>query len=118
VKESSLQLSFGAKELIVIAEDTTAWGEDLYGKPSLPVLLKELCTLPVDWIRNMYIYPSRVDDELIELIRTEPKICNYMDMPVQHVSDELLDRMRRRHDKAFLTGIMDKLFEAKLYYFK
>ena len=111
VKESSLQMSFGAKELIVIAEDTTAWGEDLYGKPSLPLLLKELCRLPVDWIRNMYIYPSRVDDELIEVIKNEPKICNYMDMPVQHVSDFLLDRMRRRHDKAFLTGVMDKLFD-------
>jgi len=110
VKESTLQLSFGAKELVMIAEDTTAWGEDLFGKPSLPLLLSELVKLPVDWIRAMYIYPSRVDDALIELIKSEPKICNYMDMPIQHVSDFMLDRMRRRHSKAFLIEVMDKLF--------
>jgi ribosomal protein S12 methylthiotransferase len=110
IKECQLQQSFGAKELIVLAEDTTAWGEDIYGKPSLPVLLEEMAKLPVDWIRNMYIYPSRVDDALINVIRRHDNICNYMDMPIQHVSTRMLDRMRRRHDKDFLLSIMDKLF--------
>jgi ribosomal protein S12 methylthiotransferase len=110
VSESKQQLSFGAKELIIIAEDTTAWGEDLFGKPSFPMLLKELVKLPVEWLRAMYIFPSRVDDELIYLLKNEPKLCRYMDMPIQHVNSELLEKMNRKHDKKFLEDILDKLF--------
>lgn len=110
IDECRLQMSFGAKELIVLAEDTTAWGEDIYEKPSLPLLLEEMAKLPIDWIRNMYIYPSRVDDALIDVIKRHDNICNYMDMPIQHVSTKMLDRMRRKHDKDFLLSVMDKLF--------
>ncbi|MSR88351.1 MAG: 30S ribosomal protein S12 methylthiotransferase RimO [Candidatus Margulisbacteria bacterium] len=110
IKEANLQLSFGAKELIVIAEDTTAWGEDIYGKPSFPMLLKELAKVDVPWIRAMYIFPSRVDAELISVLRDEPKLCRYMDMPIQHVNSMLLEKMNRKHDKVFLTSILDKLF--------
>lgn len=106
LQEARLQLSFGVKELIIIAEDTTCWGEDIYGKPSLPLLLTELAKLPVPWIRIMYIFPSRVDDELIRVIKDTPNICKYIDMPVQHVSSSLLSAMKRRHDRAFLEDVV------------
>ncbi len=104
--EAKIQLAMGAKELILIAEDTTAWGEDIYGKPSFPILLAELAKLPVDWIRVMYVFPSRVDDELIRVIKNTPNICNYMDMPIQHVSSDMLAAMNRRHDRDFLQKIV------------
>lgn len=110
LEEAKRQISFGAKELILTAEDTTAWGEDMTGSSQLPQLLSALSELPVEWIRPMYIYPSRVDDALIEVIRSKPNIVNYMDMPIQHVSTDILDKMRRRHDKAFLETLMTKLF--------
>jgi ribosomal protein S12 methylthiotransferase len=101
------QLSFGAKELIVIAEDTTAWGEDIYGKPSFDILLDELAKLPVKWIRPMYIFPSRVNQDLIDVIAKHDNITNYIDVPVQHVSNSILESMNRRHDKKFLENMMD-----------
>lgn len=108
LEEAKQQLSFGAKELNIIAEDTTCWGEDIYGKPSLPILLKELSKLPVEWIRLMYIFPSRVDSELISVIKNTPNICNYIDMPVQHISSDLLASMNRRHDKDFLEKLIQE----------
>ena len=109
IEEAKKQLSFGAQELILIAEDTTAWGEDLYGKPSLPILLKELSKLPVKWIRLMYIFPSRVDDDLIDTIANTPNITGYLDMPIQNVSTHLLQGMNRRHDDQFLHEILNKM---------
>lgn len=112
VKEAEMQMAFGAKELVVIAEDTTAWGDDIFGQPSYPILLERLAQLPIDWIRSMYIYPSRVDDELIRVINQYDAICNYVDMPIQHVNNRLLERMMRRHDKAHLESVMDRFFSA------
>lgn len=106
LEEARLQIALGAQELVLIAEDTTCWGEDIYGKPSLPLLLNELAKLPVKWIRNMYIYPSRVDGDFIAAIKNNDNIINYIDMPVQHVSTKMLDSMRRKHDKDFLMGIL------------
>ncbi|MDA1353662.1 MAG: 30S ribosomal protein S12 methylthiotransferase RimO [bacterium] len=106
IEEAKLQIALGAQELVLIAEDTTCWGEDIYGKPSLPLLLNELAKLPVKWIRNMYIYPSRVDGDFIAAIKNNDNIINYLDMPVQHVSTKMLDSMRRKHDKDFLMGIL------------
>ncbi|NDC82497.1 30S ribosomal protein S12 methylthiotransferase RimO [bacterium] len=110
VKEAELQVSFGAKELILIAEDTTAWGEDLYGTPSLPKLLDVLETVKgVEWIRLMYIFPSRVDDDLISSINRNSKIIPYLDMPVQHANTRLLELMHRRHTGDRLRDLMKKL---------
>jgi len=110
-KEAELQIQFGAKELILIAEDTTAWGEDIYGKPSLHLLLDELATLPVEWIRPMYIFPSRVNEDLISVIKKHDTICRYIDMPIQHVSTSQLEAMNRRHDKEHLEWIFKRFKE-------
>ncbi len=112
IQEAVKQIEMGAQELLLIAEDTTAWGEDLYGKPSFPLLLKELAQLPVKWIRPMYIFPSRVNDELIEVMASSPDKFGYIDMPIQHVSTDLLSAMKRRHDKAFLERIISRFYDA------
>ena len=112
VKEAEKQISFGAKELILIAEDTTAWGEDIYGKPRFPLLLETLAQLPIKWVRPMYIFPSRVDQELIDVMAKYPTITNYIDMPVQHVNNALLEAMNRRHDKQHLMDIMTAFKKA------
>jgi ribosomal protein S12 methylthiotransferase len=112
IKEEAIkQLSYGAKELILIAEDTTAWGEDIYGKPSLHLLLEELATLPVEWIRLMYIYPSRVNEDLIQVIKKHKNICRYIDMPIQHASNSQLDSMKRNHSKEHLEWIFNRFKE-------
>jgi len=110
LEEARLQVSFGARELILIAEDTTAWGEDLYGKPSLPVLLNALVTVPgVEWIRLMYIFPPRVNAELIDTINAHPSIIPYLDMPVQHANTRLLELMNRKYSGEFLRGLITEL---------
>lgn len=113
MKEAKHHISLGAKELLLIAEDTTAWGEDLYGAPCFEKLLAALATLDVKWIRPMYIFPSRVTDALIDTMAAYPTIAPYIDMPIQHVSDALLVSMNRRHDKAFLEEILKK-FRKKI----
>ena len=112
LKECKLQIQFGAKELLLIAEDTTAWGEDLYGKPAFSQLIKELGQLDVPWIRPMYIYPTRTDQELIDTLANTPNICRYLDMPIQHCNTEMLAKMQRRHDRPFLEDLIAKLFKA------
>ena len=102
----------GIKELILIAEDTSQYGRDLYGEIRLPQLLHELCRVEgIEWIRLMYVYDNGITDELIETIAKEPKICKYIDMPIQHVSDNVLRLMRRRSDGASIRSVISKLRE-------
>ena len=100
----------GVKELILVAQETTVYGKDLYGKKSLHILLKKLCEIRgIRWIRVLYCYPEEIYDELIETIRDEKKICHYLDIPIQHASDRILKRMGRRTSKQELIDIIEKL---------
>ena len=100
----------GVKELILVAQETTVYGRDLYGKKSLHILLKKLCEIRgIRWIRILYCYPEEIYDELIETIRDEKKICHYLDIPIQHASDRILKRMGRRTSKQELIDIIGKL---------
>ena len=101
----------GVKELIVIAQDITRYGTDWDGESHLADLLEELVKLPFPWIRLHYLYPERIDDHLIDVIAREPKILKYMDIPLQHCNDEILRRMNRRGDKAYIEALLDKLRE-------
>ena len=110
IDQATYLASIGVKELILVAQETTLYGLDLYGKKSLHVLLKELCKISgISMIRIMYCYPEEIYDELIETIATENKICHYLDMPIQHCSNEVLKRMGRRTTKEELIAIIDKL---------
>lgn len=100
----------GVKELILVAQETTVYGKDLYGKKSLHILLKKLCEIRgIRWIRILYCYPEEIYAELIETIRDEKKICHYLDIPIQHASDRILKRMGRRTSKQELIDIVGKL---------
>lgn len=99
----------GVKELIVIAQDITRYGTDLYKKRKLGDLLTELCKLPFHWVRLHYLYPDEIDDALIEVIAREPKIVKYLDIPIQHCNDGILKAMNRRGTKAELTQLLSKL---------
>ena len=100
----------GVKELILVAQETTVYGKDLYGKKSLHILLKKLCEIRgIRWIRILYCYPEEIYDELIETIRDEKKICHYLDIPIQHASDRILKRMGRSTSKQELIDIVGKL---------
>ena len=100
----------GVKELILVEQETTVYGKDLYGKKSLHILLKKLCEIRgIRWIRILYCYPEEIYDELIETIRDEKKICHYLDIPIQHASDRILKRMGRRTSKQELIDIVGKL---------
>ncbi len=100
----------GIKELVLVAQETTVYGQDLYGEKSLPKLLKELCKIEgFEWIRLMYCYPEEITDELILTMKEEPKICHYIDMPIQHCDDDILRRMGRRTNQAQLREVIGKL---------
>ena len=100
----------GVKELILVAQETTVYGKDLYGKKSLHILLQKLCEIKgIRWIRVLYCYPEELYDELIDTIRDEKKICHYLDIPIQHASDRILKRMGRRTSKQELIDIVGKL---------
>lgn len=102
----------GVKELILVAQETTLYGSDIYGKKSLPRLLRELAKISgICWIRILYCYPEEITDELIDTIATEPKICHYLDMPIQHASDNVLRRMGRRTTETELRSMIGKLRE-------
>ncbi|MDO4601943.1 MAG: 30S ribosomal protein S12 methylthiotransferase RimO [Eubacteriales bacterium] len=102
----------GVKELILVAQETTLYGKDLYGEKSLHRLLKELCKVKgIRWIRILYCYPEEIYDELIQTIKEEPKICHYLDLPIQHASDAVLKRMGRRTTRKELTEKVQKLRE-------
>ena len=113
IKEAKELSESGAKELILVAQETTLYGTDLYGEKSLPKLLRELAKVPgIYWIRIQYCYPEEITDELIETIRTEDKVCNYLDIPIQHASDRILRRMGRKTHKEELKERIRKLREA------
>ena len=100
----------GVRELILVAQETTLYGKDLYGEKSLYRLLKELCRIDgIRWIRILYCYPEEIDDPLIQVIKEEKKICHYLDLPIQHASDEVLRRMGRRTSKEQLKAVIGKL---------
>ena len=100
----------GVTELNVVAQDTTRYGEDIYGELMLPRLLEELCALPgIHWVRILYCYPQRITDELLEVMARQPKIVHYMDMPVQHASGRVLAEMNRRGDAESLTSLVEKI---------
>ena len=100
----------GVKELILVAQETTVYGKDLYGEKSLHKLLRELCKISgIQWIRILYCYPEEIYDELIQTIKEEKKVCHYLDLPIQHASDAVLKRMGRRTSKAQLVEIIEEL---------
>lgn len=99
----------GVKELVLIAQDTTRYGLDLYGRLALPELLNKLCELDFKWIRLLYCYPERITDELISVIKNQPKIVKYLDIPMQHCDGELLKKMNRRGDENSLRELVEKL---------
>lgn len=102
----------GVKELILVAQETTLYGKDLYGEKSLHRLLRELCKIKgIRWIRILYCYPEEVDEELIQVIKEEKKICHYLDLPIQHANDGILKRMGRRTSKEQLKAVVAKLRE-------
>ncbi|MEW5739537.1 MAG: 30S ribosomal protein S12 methylthiotransferase RimO [Myxococcota bacterium] len=109
VNEATQLADSGVRELNLVAQDLTAWGHDLPGKPKLHELLKALCQVDVHWIRLHYAYPRVFPDELIEVMATEPKIAKYLDMPLQHASDRLLRTMKRGRESAFLKQLVQKI---------
>ena len=103
----------GIKELVLVAQEVTLYGKDIYQKKALPKLLEELCKIEgIEWIRLLYCYPEEITDELIEVMKTEEKICHYIDMPIQHSEDTILKRMGRRTTKAQIKEVIGKLREA------
>ena len=110
LKEAEDLVAQGVKENILVAQETTLYGKDLYGEKSLHKLLRELCKISgLRWIRILYCYPEEITDELIQVIKEEDKICNYLDLPIQHASDGILKRMGRRTSKEQLVEIIGKL---------
>ena len=110
IREAQELADQGVKELILVAQETTLYGKDLYGEKSLHRLLRELCKISgLRWIRILYCYPEEIYDDLIQTIKEEPKICNYLDLPIQHASDGILKRMGRRTSKQELVDIIGKL---------
>ncbi len=102
----------GVRELILVAQETTLYGTDLYGEKRLPRLLQELARLPeIHWIRILYCYPEEITEELIETMAREPKVCHYLDIPIQHASDRILKRMGRRTTREELTALIGRLRE-------
>ena len=110
LEEARFLASRGCKELNVVAQDPTRYGQDLYGKLMLPQLLHELCKIDgIEWIRVLYCYPDRVTDELIKTIAEEPKIVKYIDLPLQHINDRLLKSMNRRGSTKFIKELLAKI---------
>lgn len=112
LKEARGLAEKGIKELVVIAQDTTKYGVDLYGKDRLPELLNDLCKIDgFKWIRFLYSYPETITDELIEVVKNNDKICKYFDLPIQHISDNVLKRMNRKSDGKTIKSLIKKLRE-------
>lgn len=110
VSEAKRLADRGVTELIIVAQDTTAYGTDIYGRPMLTELLKELVKIEkLHWIRTLYTYPERITDELLELIAKGKKLCKYLDMPIQHVNGEILKRMNRKGNEESLRALVEKI---------
>ena len=110
IEEAKQLADKGIKELIVIAQDTTKYGVDLYGKSRLSELLEELCKIEgFKWIRFLYAYPETITDELIQVVKKNDKICKYFDMPIQHISNKVLKRMNRKSDKESVKKVITKI---------
>ncbi len=100
----------GVRELIVVAQDTTAYGTDLYGESRLVELLRELCKIDgLEWIRTLYTYPERISDKLLDLIASEDKLCKYLDIPIQHINGDILKRMNRKGNAESLMALVEKI---------
>lgn len=113
LKEARELAEGGVKELILVAQETTVYGQDIYGEKMLPKLLRELCKISgIQWIRILYCYPEEITEELIQTMKEEPKICHYLDLPIQHASDAILKKMGRRTSKAQLIETIEKLRAA------
>ncbi len=112
VAEAKDMVGRGVKELILVAQDTTRYGEDLYGEAKLPELLRQLCQIEdLEWIRLLYCYPDRVTDELLEVMASQPKIVKYMDIPLQHCSESILKAMNRKGSSQSLLALVKKIRE-------
>lgn len=110
IKEAEELAENGVRELILVAQETTLYGKDLYGKKSLPELLRRLAAVDgIRWIRILYCYPEEIDDALIDAIKSEEKVCHYLDIPIQHASDAILQRMGRHTTRADLEHMIEKL---------
>lgn len=110
VNEADTLAKNGVKELILVAQDTTAYGMDIYGKPRLCDLLRELVKIKdLHWIRTLYTYPERIDGELLNLLRDEDKLVKYLDIPIQHCNDRILKKMNRKSSKAGLIALIDRI---------
>ncbi len=112
LEQANVLAERGVKELILVAQETTLYGLDRYGEKSLPLLLHELAQIPgISWIRILYCYPEEINDELIQTIKKEPKVCHYLDIPIQHASDRILRRMGRRTTQGQLREMIGRLRE-------
>ena len=109
IEEAKRLYGRGYKEIIVIAQDTTKYGIDLYGKSRLPELLTELAKINFTWIRFLYAYPETISDELIKVVKENDKICNYFDIPIQHISDKVLKRMNRKSTSETIKNVISKI---------
>ena len=113
INEAKQLASDGVKELVVVAQETTVYGLDIYGEKRLHILLRELCKIDgIEWIRILYCYPEEIYDQLIETIASEKKICHYLDIPIQHSDDTILQRMGRRTNNEYLRNLIGKLRKA------
>ena len=110
IKEAKMLVKKGIKEIIVIAQDTTKYGMDLYGKPRLAELLQELCKIKeLKWIRFLYSYPEGITNELIKVVKENDKICKYFDIPIQHISNDVLKKMNRKTSKEKIEKLITKI---------
>ena len=110
VAEAKVLAKGGVTELIVVAQDTTAYGTDLYGEPKLPELLTELCKVEgLHWIRTLYTYPEKITDKLLDVIKGQEKLVKYLDIPIQHINDDILKKMNRKGDKKSVSDVIDRI---------
>ena len=110
VAEARVLAENGVKELIVVAQDTTAYGMDIYGKPMLSELLKELCKVEkLHWIRTLYTYPDKITDELLDTLAKEEKLVKYLDIPLQHINGDILKKMNRKGDRKSIEALIEKI---------
>ena len=110
IEEAKILANKGIKEIIIIAQDTTKYGVDIYGEPKLAELLQKISEIPeIKWIRFLYSYPEGITDELIQTVKNNEKICKYFDIPIQHISDSILKKMNRRTNKQQIENLLEKL---------